>query len=112
MDRRKQPRVEVHQEVTVTVLGDPDWPSFRAVAVDMSGSGMRLLSPLPVPYQAAVKIEVEALLLLGEVIHIEHGAQGHTLGVKLQHSLAMFEDLYRLNDALRRESFKAVEKPV
>ena len=109
MDRRKQPRVDINQEVMVTILGNPDSPPFRAVAVDVSGSGMRLVSPFPVPYQACVKIEVEALLLLGEVIRIEHGAQGHTLGLKLQHSLAMFDDLYRLNEAIRGESYKPAE---
>jgi hypothetical protein len=35
---------------------------------------------------------------------------GHTLGLKLQHSLTMFDDLYRLNEALRGESHKAAEK--
>jgi|HubBroStandDraft_6_1064221.scaffolds.fasta_scaffold654036_2 hypothetical protein len=110
MDRRKQPRVEINREVMVTILGNPDSPPFQAVAMDMSGTGMRILSPLPVPYQAAVKVEVDALLLLGEVIRIERGVLGHTLGLKLQHSLTMFDDLYRLNEALRGESHKAAEK--
>jgi hypothetical protein len=112
MDRRQQPRVSINQEVTVTILGNPDSSPFRAVAVDMSGSGMCLLSPLPVPYQAAVKVEADGLLLLGEVIRVVSGEQGHTLGLKLQHSLSMFEDLYRLNEAIRGESYRPAEKLV
>ena len=112
MERRQQPRVEIDQEVMVTILGNPDSPPFQAVAVEMSGSGMRILSPIPVPYQTAVKIEVDALLLLGEVIRIEQGERGHMLALKLRHSLTMFDDLYHLNDAIRGESHRAVGKLV
>jgi hypothetical protein len=110
MERRKHPRVDINQEVTVTVLGDPDSPPFQAVAVEMSGNGMRILSPLRVPYQAAVKVQTGALLLLGEVIRVEDGERGHTLALKLRHSLSMLDDLYRLNDAIRGESFNVAER--
>jgi hypothetical protein len=110
MERRKQPRVDVDQEVTVTVLGNPDSEPFQAVAVEMSGCGMRILSPLRVPYQAAVKVQAGALLLLGEVIRVEDGERGYTLALKLRHSLSMLDDLYRLNNAIRGESFKVAEK--
>jgi hypothetical protein len=110
MERRKQPRVDIDQEVTVTVLGNPDSAPFQAVAEEMSGCGMRILSPLRVPYQAAVKVQAGGLLLLGEVIRVEDGERGHTLALKLQHSLSMLDDLYHLNDAIRGQSFKVAEK--
>lgn len=106
MERRKQPRVDIDQEVTVTVLGTTDSPPFQAATVDISGSGMRILSPLPVPYQAALKVQVGDLLLLGEVVRVQDCERGHMVAVKLQHSLEMWGDLYRLNDALRVESQK------
>jgi PilZ domain-containing protein len=106
MERRKQPRVNIDQEVTVTILGTPDSSPFAAAAVEISGSGMRILSPVPVPYQAAVKVQAGDLLLLGEVIRVESGKQGHMLAVKLQHSLEMWGDLYRLNDAIGAEDRK------
>jgi hypothetical protein len=106
MERRKHPRVDIDQEVTVTILGTPDSQPFQAVTVDVSGSGMRILSPLPVPYEAAVKVQAGALLLLGEIVRVQDCESGHMLGVKLQHSLEMSGDLYRLNDALRAESPK------
>ena len=106
MERRKQPRVEIDQEVTVTVLGTPDSAPFQATTVDISGSGMRILSPLPVPYQAALKVQAGGLLLLGEVVRVQDCERGHMVGLRLQHSLEMSWDLYRLNDALRAEGPK------
>jgi hypothetical protein len=106
MERRKEPRVEINQDVTVTVLGDPDWSPFRATAMDMSGGGMRILSPRQVPYQAAVKVQAGDLLLLGEVIRVQEGEGGYTLGLKLQHSLDLMGDLHRLNMAIQLEDAK------
>jgi hypothetical protein len=106
MERRKEPRVNIDREVIVTVLGAPDSPPFQAAAVEMSGCGMRILSPLPVPYQAAVRVQAGDFLLLGEVVRSESCERGHMLAVKLQHSLNMLSDLHRLNDAIRAEGLK------
>jgi hypothetical protein len=107
VERRKEHRIEINQEVTVTVLSEPDRPPFQAVAVEISGSGMRLLSPYPVSYQAAVKVEARDLLLLGEVVRVQVSQQGTTLGLKLLHSLDSLGDLRRLNRALRLEDQEA-----
>jgi hypothetical protein len=80
------------------------------VAVDMSGSGMRIVSPQPVSYQAAVKVQAGDILLLGEVIRVQESDQGHVLALKLQHSLDSLSDLHRLNQALHWECRK-VEEP-
>jgi PilZ domain len=103
MERRKDPRIELDQEVTVTVLSEPERPPFRAVAVEVSGGGMRIVSSSPVPYQATVKIEAGDFLLLAEVIRVEVSDDGTILGLKLQHSLGSLGDLNRLNQALRWE---------
>lgn len=103
MERRKEPRIDINQEVTITVLGEPDSPPFQATAVDMSGTGMRFISAHPVKYQAAVKVQTHELLLLGEVIRIEVCDRGHVVALKLQHSLDLLAVLHRLNQALRRE---------
>ena len=93
MERRNEPRIKINQEVTITVLGQPDSLPFQAVAVEMSGRGMRLVSPRPLPYQAAVTVEKGDLLLLGEVIRVD----GEEIVLKLEHSLN------RLHQALRTE---------
>jgi hypothetical protein len=87
MERRKEPRIEINQEVTVTVLGEPDSLPFQAVAVDISNSGMRILSQRPVCYQATVKVEVQDLLLLGEVIRTQVCDRGNILALRLCRSL-------------------------
>jgi hypothetical protein len=101
MERRKEPRFAIHQPVEMTVLGDPASAPFQAVAVEMSGSGMRIESLRAVSYQAAVKVRAGDLLLLGEVIRVQESQQGHTLTLKLQHSLDMAGDLVRLHEAIR-----------
>jgi hypothetical protein len=86
-ERRKEPRIQINQEVTVTLLGGQDSPPFRAVAEDMSGSGMRILSQHPVPYQTVVKVEMRDLLLLGEVIRVQVCDRGNVVALKFWHSL-------------------------
>jgi hypothetical protein len=87
LERRKEPRIEILREVMITLLGEPDSPPFPVVAVDMSGSGMRILSQRPVPYQATVKVQVGDLLLLGEVIRVQVSDEGHMVALKFWHSL-------------------------
>jgi len=101
MERRKEQRADLEQKVTITVLSEPERAPFLAVALDMSGSGMRILSPSAVPYQAAVKVEAGDILLLGEVIRTESTDGGHMVALKLLHSLDSMGDLQRLNRALR-----------
>jgi c-di-GMP-binding flagellar brake protein YcgR len=86
-ERRKEPRIEIDQDVTVTLLGEPNSPPFHAVAEDMSGSGMRILSQRPIPYQTVVKIEMHGLLLLGEVIRVQVCDRGNMVVLKFWHSL-------------------------
>jgi hypothetical protein len=106
MERRKEPRVEINQNVTITLLGEPESSPFRATALDMSGGGMRILSPRQVAYQAAVKVQAGDLLLLGEVVRVQEGEGGYTLALKLQHSLDMAGDLHRLSVAIQMEDTK------
>jgi PilZ domain-containing protein len=110
VDRRKEPRIQIDQEVTVTVLGEENSPPFEAIAVDMSGNGMRILSPRPVPYQAAVKVQEGDLLLLGEVVRVEALDCGYMFALKLQHSLQALSDLQRLNQALQWEDRREVDE--
>jgi hypothetical protein len=101
----------MNQRVTVTILGEPDLPPFQALAVEMSGSGMRLLSPEPIPYQAAVRIEAGDLLLLGEVIRAQTSETGETIVLELRHSLHSVGDLRRLNEALCWENRRLPQSP-
>ena len=103
MERRKEPRVETNQEVTVTVLGEADAAPFKAESIEMSGSGMSIFCSRAVPYQAAVKVQAGDLLLLGEVIRVQAADGGHMVALKLQHSLDLAGDLRRLHQALQED---------
>ena len=109
MERRKEPRVGINQQVMVTVLSEKGSAPFQAVTLDMSNSGMRLMSPVRVPYQATVKVQTGELLLLAEVIRVEEAQLGYSLGLKLEHSLFLLHDLHRLNEAIRKESVRVEE---
>jgi len=104
MERRIEARIEIDQTVTVTVLGMPDSAPFQAVALEMSSRGMGIQSPIAVPYQAAVKVQVGDLILLGEVIRVQVSNGVHMLALKLRHSIDLAGDLNRLNDALHQEA--------
>jgi hypothetical protein len=103
MERRKDARIDIDQDVTLTVLSAPGLTAFQAKAVEMSDGGMRIVSPVPVNYQAAVQIRAGDFLLLGEVIRSQVLDGCHLLVIKLQHSLDSLGDLRRLNRALRWE---------
>lgn len=100
MERRKEPRLAVDSAVILTVLGAPPQPPIQARVKDMSGSGLRLSSPLPIPCGAPVKVEGNDLLLLGEVCRAEPIGDQFIIGLKVSHSLASLADLERLNRAL------------
>ena len=51
-------------------------------------------------------MQTGALLLLGEVIRVEHSDAGYTMALKLRHSLSMLDDLHRLNDAIRGKAIR------
>lgn len=79
------------------MLGDPQAP---AVVVDMSGSGVRLKLPHPIPCGAAIKIETDDLLMLGEVIRCEPDGQTCTAGVLISQVLTQLSQLERMNRSL------------
>jgi hypothetical protein len=103
VERRKEPRIAINENVTVTVLGETDSEPFQATALELSSNGMRLRSTCAVPYQAVVKVHSRDLLLLGEVIRVQAAEGGVVWALKLQHSLDSLGDLRRLNQSLRWE---------
>jgi len=113
MERRKETRLAVNSPVTVTVLGGPEQPPIRACVKDISRSGLRLSSPLPIPCGAPVKVEGGDLLLLGEVCRmgpVGERLDEYTIGIKVSHSLASLADLERLNRALLNTDASKKEK--
>ena len=88
----------------MTILGILPQPPITGAVLDMSGSGLRVDLPLPIPCGATVKVEVTNMLMLGEVYRCEPVGNRFAIGIALSHSLAALLDLERLNRALLGEA--------
>lgn len=99
MERRREQRIPVDQDVVVTLLGS-DQASFTARTVDQSGRGLQILLAQPLEAGAAVKIEMEDALLLAEVCFINAVPAGFVAGLRIDQMLSGLTDLSRLNKRL------------
>jgi hypothetical protein len=90
VEGRKESRLKlnVRQPVILTVLGAKGSHVIEAYLLDISGSGLQLRVPKPVPCGAAVKIEGGNTLMLGEVCRCEPESGAYTVGVQLSQTLA------------------------
>jgi hypothetical protein len=97
MEQRKQPRLEVNQTLTVTILGEgSDSASRPAVVRNASGVGLGLEMAGPVSPGAALKIEFEDSLMLGEVVYTRPLEKSTMVGVRLRETLRGFAELARV----------------
>jgi hypothetical protein len=76
---------------------------MEAQVLDASGSGLRMRVPSMIPCGAAVKVDAQDMLMLGEVTRCEQEQGAHVIGVHLSHSLAALAELQKLNRALLGE---------
>lgn len=104
MERRKEPRLNLKQDVAITVLGGMVAPTMNACVLDISGNGMRLRVPTKLPAGTAIKIDAKNALVLAEVARCMPDGKAFTIGVTLLHSLSVFKDLEVLNRALFGEN--------
>ena len=99
MDRRREPRFETSKPVRVTLLGD-DEVSLEGRMVEISGCGMRLMLEEPLPVSAAVRVDYNDTLLLGEVCHATRQGESYTVGLALDQVLYELTRLSKLAEAL------------
>jgi hypothetical protein len=90
VEARKESRLklDVRQPVILTVLGAKGSHVIEAYLLDISGSGLQLRVPKPVPCGAPVEIDCKHTLMLGEVSRCEPEAGAYTVGVQLSQTLA------------------------
>ena len=86
MEQRREHRFEPKQSVTLRVLGMRPGPVMPASVCDISGSGMRLRTQLPVPCGTSVEIEANEMLALGSVCRCEPDDGSYTLGIQISES--------------------------
>jgi len=107
LERRHEARLSINVPVTVTVLGMHSEGIMTANVLDVSGVGMKVCLPLPVASGAAVKVETDDMLFLGEACYSEPIDGGYIVGLTLSHSLTALAELERLNKVLMEEESKA-----
>ena len=83
VESRRESRLKPNQSATVNVLGIVPGPEFEATVLDISGSGVRLRGPMPVPCGTSVKILVNNVLSHGIVRRCEPGQDEYVLGVQI-----------------------------
>jgi PilZ domain len=99
-ERRKEPRIAFDTPVTVTLLDPREPPPIEGRVVDMSGSGLRLSVPLPIPSGIPVQVEGADMLLLGESLRCQPDGERYQIGISLSHSLRELNALKRWNRTL------------
>ncbi len=89
VERRKESRLKANQSVTVTALGLLAAPPMSGSVVDMSGSGLQIRVPYPVPLGSPVKVEAPHVVMVGEVNRCDEQAEdqepGYVAALTLSH---------------------------
>ena len=111
MDSRRERRFETDQPATVTCLRTGSQLTGRIVEV--SGGGMRVLTPLRLPADDTVKVECNDTLWLGEVSYSEQVPEGgYATGLRLEHALYGTAELARFAESFLAEAAAQRVKPV
>jgi hypothetical protein len=66
-----------NQPVTVSSLGLMPMPPVAGQTLDVSGSGLRLRLPNPIPCGSAVKVEADEIVMLGEVSRCQYESDSY-----------------------------------
>lgn len=70
----------------MTAMGLTAMPPTSGRVLDMSGSGLRVRTPNPVPCGAPVKVESEHLVMLAEVCRCQFDGEGYVVGLTVLRS--------------------------
>jgi len=96
VDRRSEPRFETQQRIFVTLIEEPSI-TLTGLAVEMSGSGMRIFLNRAIPLGALLKVESGNSLILSEVSHCAAHADGFLIGLKLHRLLSNLNEVANLH---------------
>jgi hypothetical protein len=98
MKQRREPRFQADQSVWITLFGEPD---IRLPAhiknVSLRGIGIELQGPVAIG--AALKIEFDDSLVLGEVIYCRQDEDSFYVVLELEQVLCGLAELARALDA-------------
>jgi hypothetical protein len=96
-ERRREHRIRIEEAVLISLLGPLAGPPIPGAVIDVSGSGLKILSPRPLPCGAQVKIQGLNRLMVGEVLRSEPEGDSFAIGFKVNHVLNQLSDLEALH---------------
>ncbi|HXA68232.1 MAG TPA: hypothetical protein VNV82_23925 [Bryobacteraceae bacterium] len=99
MERRREARIRADKPVELTVLGDEE-SSGPAQAIEFSGHGLQLVIHRPIPVNAAVKVEGDDWMMLGEVCYCRQEGIHFVAGLRIEQTLENLQELAELNKNL------------
>ncbi len=116
MDRRKERRITADRPIRLTILGADSSGSqdvqHEGKLLDCSGRGMRVELPVAARPGAALRIDMDDQILLGEVCYCQPGPSGtYSVGLQMEQSLSNLDDLSRLVKALIGEAPQSERAP-
>lgn len=94
MEQRREPRFEADQAVVVTILGEQP-TRLEARVRNASGKGLGLFMSRMIHPGAAIRIEIEDAIVLGESIYCRKEPDGYFIGVELDQVLVGLTELGR-----------------
>src|ERR1700676_1593769 len=99
MERRREARIRADKPVEVTVLGNEE-ASGPAQVIEFSGHGLQVVLHRPIPVNAAIKVEGEDWMMLGEVCYCRQEGIHFVAGLKIDQTLENLQELDELNKNL------------
>lgn len=104
MERRREIRHKQNLSVRLRLLG-PDGRDIEVTVEEVSGAGVRLRSPQPVPVSTPVLLEWSDAMFLGECVHSSPAPDGGFVArIHFAEVLQGLQDLRNLMTALLAES--------
>jgi len=83
MNQRRESRLAASTPVKLTLLKILGEPAVSGHVIDMSGSGLRVSVPSPIPCGAQVRVDGQEIVIFGEVCRCEEHEDGYTVGLML-----------------------------
>jgi hypothetical protein len=91
MERRKESRLKANQAVIVFSFGSMQMPPVAGRTLDVSGSGLRLRLPNPIPCGSPVKVESDEIVMLGEVCQCVSDSEGYIVSLMVSNTACLPE---------------------
>jgi hypothetical protein len=99
MERRKEARIRADKPVELTVLGGVE-ASGPAQAIEFSGHGLQVVLHREIPVNAAVRVEGDDWIMLGEVCYCRQEGIHFVAGLRIDQTLDNLKELAQLNQNL------------